>query len=160
VYDNNIPNLGAGQTNVELTTVCRASTGSSSICVSPKWRTSIYGGYIEVDYNANATNIINQHLPTPATALRASRGRAWRLEGAVAPADRHQSRRGQTRCSPNFSLVAARFADPVEPASGSRHRRRRAVDAPQHCLQGHHATLGANGARPGGVYLHRRPRTS
>ena len=30
---------------------------------NPRWRTSLYGGYVEVDYNGAATDIINQHLP-------------------------------------------------------------------------------------------------
>src|SRR5436190_7375637 len=64
VYDNNIPNVGAGQTNVELTTVWSIN-GALQHFWNPKWRTSLYGGYVQVDYNGNATNIINQHLPTP-----------------------------------------------------------------------------------------------
>ncbi len=28
-----------------------------------KWKTSVYGGYVRIDYNDTATNIINAHLP-------------------------------------------------------------------------------------------------
>src|SRR5690242_19642375 len=43
-------------------------------------------------------------------------------------------RRHRNACSPDL-LVAARHADPVESASGSRHRRRRAVDPASHGVQ-------------------------
>src|SRR5262249_35183091 len=62
VYDST--GLAAGGSNVELTTVWSIN-GYAQHLWSPKWRTSIYGGYVEVDYNATATALINQHLPTP-----------------------------------------------------------------------------------------------
>src|SRR6202035_1958992 len=40
-------------TNVELTTVWGIN-GFYQHLWSPKWRTSLYGGYVEVDYNSNA----------------------------------------------------------------------------------------------------------
>src|ERR1043165_5500829 len=49
-------------TNVELTTVWGIN-GYVQHLWTPKWRTSVYGGYIEVDYNSAATAIINSHLP-------------------------------------------------------------------------------------------------
>jgi hypothetical protein len=49
-------------TDVELTTVWGIN-GAFQHLWSPKWRTSLYGGYIEVDYNSAATAIINSHLP-------------------------------------------------------------------------------------------------
>jgi len=82
VYDNNIPNGGAGGSTFELTTVWGIN-GFYQHFWNPKWRTSLYGGYVEVDYNANATNLINPHLPTPVTAPGIACGVA--VEGAVAP---------------------------------------------------------------------------
>jgi hypothetical protein len=35
---------------------------------NPKWRTSLYGGYVEVDYNGTATSIINSRLGAPGAA--------------------------------------------------------------------------------------------
>jgi hypothetical protein len=47
---------------VELTTVWGIN-GFVQHLWSPKWRTSLYGGYVEVDYNGTATTLINSHLP-------------------------------------------------------------------------------------------------
>ena len=64
---------------------------------NPKWRTSLYGGYVEVDYDGTATNIINSHLPAP--PVRRLR-RAGRRRGAAAARDRGGV---GNSCSPNFS---------------------------------------------------------
>ena len=49
-------------TAVELTRVWSILAGYQHIW-NPKWRTSIYGGYVNVEYNGTATNIINSHSP-------------------------------------------------------------------------------------------------
>src|SRR5207247_722023 len=98
VYDNNIPNVGAGQTNVELTTVWSIN-GALQHFWNPKWRTSLYGGYVQVDYNSNATHIINQHLPTPPVGGTAC---GVAVEGAVAPPLGVGTGVGNS-CSPSFS---------------------------------------------------------
>jgi porin-like protein len=36
---------------------------------NPRWKTSVYGGYVKTDYNEAATNIINSHLPGAAGTL-------------------------------------------------------------------------------------------
>jgi hypothetical protein len=48
---------GAAGSNVELTTVWGIN-GFFQHIWNPKWRTSLYGGYIEVDYNSNAKTLI------------------------------------------------------------------------------------------------------
>jgi Porin subfamily len=48
-------------TAVELTRVWSINAGYQHIW-SPKWRTSLYGGYVNIDYNGAATNIINSHF--------------------------------------------------------------------------------------------------
>jgi hypothetical protein len=66
---------------------------------NPNWRTSIYGGYVQVDYNAAATNIINSHLPgaggtTPCGVPVA--GAAWPPIG-ITPGSGNS-------CNPDFSF--------------------------------------------------------
>jgi porin-like protein len=61
--------FGAG-TEVELTKAWSALTYYQHIW-NPRWRTSWFGGYVQVDYNANATNLINGSL---AAAGRAACG--------------------------------------------------------------------------------------
>jgi hypothetical protein len=147
VYDNNIPNVGAGQTNVELTTVWGIN-GYVQHLWSPKWRTSLYGGYIEVDYNGAATNIINQHLPTPPLGGLAC---GVAVEGAVAPPIAIGNGAGNS-CSPDFSWwqLGSRTQWNPHPDLDI------GVDVLWTHLntayKGTNATLGANGARPGGVY--------
>jgi hypothetical protein len=48
-------------TNVEQTKVWSALAYYQHIW-NPKWRTSIYGGYVNIDYNGSATAIINSHF--------------------------------------------------------------------------------------------------
>jgi hypothetical protein len=95
VYDNE----GGFTTAVQLTTVWGIN-GFYQHFWNPKWRTSLYGGYVEVDYNTDATNIINQHLPTPLTAPFLACGVP--VLGAVAPPLNVNHGEGNT-CSPNFS---------------------------------------------------------
>jgi hypothetical protein len=95
VYDNE----GPFTTAIQLTTVWGIN-GFYQHFWNPKWRTSLYGGYVEVDYNTDATNIINQHLPTPLTAPGTACGVA--VLGAVAPPLGINHGEGNT-CSPNFS---------------------------------------------------------
>jgi hypothetical protein len=52
----------ANGTQIELTKVWSALVGYEHIW-NPKWRTSIGGGYVNVDYNGTATNLINSQLP-------------------------------------------------------------------------------------------------
>ena len=48
-------------TGIELTTVWGIN-GFYQHFWDPKWRTSLYGGYVEVDYNGTATGILNSRL--------------------------------------------------------------------------------------------------
>ena len=47
---------------IELTKVWSALVGYEHIW-NPKWRTSVFGGYVNVDYNGAATNFILQKTP-------------------------------------------------------------------------------------------------
>jgi hypothetical protein len=147
VYDNNIPGVGAGATNVELTTVWGIN-GFVQHLWSPKWRTSLYGGYVEVDYNGTATNLINQHLPTPPVGALAC---GVPVEGAVAPPLGVGTGAGNA-CSPDFSWwqVGTRTQWNPHPDLDI------GVDLLWTHLntayKGSNVTLGSNGARPAGVY--------
>ena len=52
----------ANGTQIELTKVWSALAGYEHIW-NPKWRTSVGGGYVNVDYNGTATNLIQRALP-------------------------------------------------------------------------------------------------
>ena len=49
-------------TQIELTRVWSALAGYEHIW-NPKWRTAVGGGYVNVDYNGAATNLITQRIP-------------------------------------------------------------------------------------------------
>jgi hypothetical protein len=49
-------------TQIELTKVWSALAAYEHIW-NPRWRTAVGGGYVNVDYNGTATNIINARLP-------------------------------------------------------------------------------------------------
>jgi hypothetical protein len=49
-------------TQIELTKVWSALAAYEHIW-NPKWRTAVGGGYVNVDYNGTATNLINARLP-------------------------------------------------------------------------------------------------
>ena len=66
----------ANGTQIELTKVWSALAAYEHIW-NPKWRTSFFGGYVNVNYNDNATDLIQQRLPGVAVGC----GRA-----AIAPA--------------------------------------------------------------------------
>jgi hypothetical protein len=101
VFDNITPNCPvAGQcpSSVQLTTVWGIN-GFYQHLWTPKWRTSLYGGYVEVDYNTTATALINQHLPSPPAGGTAC---GQPVEGVIQPALGVGSGTGNS-CSPNFS---------------------------------------------------------
>ena len=56
-------------TEIELTTVWNVIAFYQHIW-NARWRTSLFGGYVQVDYNGNATRIILSHLPGAAVDVR------------------------------------------------------------------------------------------
>jgi hypothetical protein len=118
-------------TDVELTTVWGIN-GYAQHLWSPKWRTSLYGGYIEVDYNSNAKAIV-----CPG--------------GAAAPGIAGVSLGAVTNCNPDFSWWQVGSRTQWNPHPD--------LDIGVDVLWTHlntaykgTATLAANGARPAGVY--------
>ena len=118
----------ANGTAIELTTVWGIN-GAFQHFWTPKWRTSLYGGYIEVDYDGAATNQICG---------------IGGVGGGVAMT-------GVTNCSPSFSWwqVGTRTQWNPHPDLDI------GVDVLYNKLNtafGGLATLAANGARSGGLY--------
>src|SRR5262245_35057798 len=87
-------------TEVELTRAWSINAMYQHIW-NPKWRTSIFGGYVNISYNDTAKNIINSHLPTPAAAPFLACGVP--VFGAVFPPINLNHGEGNS-CSPNFSF--------------------------------------------------------
>jgi len=74
--------------DVELTTVWSIN-GFAQHLWSPKWRTSVYGGYVEIDYNGNAKTLICNSAGGVGGAVAAPSG----LTGITAVSN----------CNPDFS---------------------------------------------------------
>jgi Porin subfamily len=84
-------------TGIELTTVWGIN-GFYQHFWDPKWRTSIYGGYVEVDYDGAAASIINSHLPGVAGTIACGVPVGGSVTGPTIPAGG-----GGNACSPNSS---------------------------------------------------------
>jgi hypothetical protein len=115
---------------------------------SPKWRTSLYGGYVEVDYNGNAIGIINQHLPSPPAGGVVC---GVTVLGLVTPPLAMGTGAGNS-CSPDFSWWQVGTRTQWNPHPD--------LDIGVDVLWTHlntaykgTATLAANGARPAGPYV-------
>jgi hypothetical protein len=67
---------------------------------NPRWRTSLYGGFTRVWYNQEATNIANQHMPTPPVGALVC---GVPVLGAVWPPLPIANGVGNS-CTPNFSF--------------------------------------------------------
>jgi hypothetical protein len=87
--------FGSG-TEVELTRVWSALAAYEHIW-SPHWKTSWFGGYLDVSYNDAAKNIINASLPAGSVCFRGPAGVVGGF-AAVLPA-------AGNSCSPNYSYV-------------------------------------------------------
>jgi len=131
-------------TGVELTTVWGIN-GFAQHLWSPRWRTSVYGGYVEVDYNGTATGIINSHLGAGGAAVCGVTAVAPAGSVALTPA-------AGNACSPNFSWWQLGSRTQWNPHPD--------LDIGVDVLWTHLNTaykgagviLPANGARPAGVY--------
>jgi hypothetical protein len=78
-------NTAAGASAVELTKVWSVNAGYQHIWPGGRWRTSLYGGYVNIDYNSTATDIICGNRATMVQPL------------ALAPA-------ATFNCQPDFSF--------------------------------------------------------
>jgi hypothetical protein len=123
--------LAGTGSNVELTTVWGVN-GFAQHLWTPRWRTSVYGGYVEVDYNSNAKAII-----CPAgTATAAPIGVAMTFVSNCNPDFSYWQVGSRTQWNPHPDLdigLDVTWTHLNTAFKGT-------------------ATLAANGARPAGVY--------
>ncbi len=135
-------------TQVELTRVWSALAAYEHIW-NPKWRTAWGGGYVNVDYNAAATNLINARLPGAGPA---------NCGVVAAAADHHcvHPRRRQ-QLQPGLQLLGSLYPHPVEPGAAARYRSAGDVYPPQHRVQRSGDLGGERVAARGRQWRHRRP---
>ena len=96
---------------------------------NPNWRTSWFGGYVQVDYNAAATNLINQRfIHGGAAVCGVARRPSTNLALRFTPLARQQLR-------PRLQLLSGRFPHPVEPGGAARYRPRSDVHEVQYRLR-------------------------
>jgi Porin subfamily len=144
VFDNQglFPN-----SSIELTKAYSIN-GAAQHIWSPKWKTSVYGGYVKIEYDQNATNIINQHLPTPALGGTAC---GVAVLGAVWPPLNVGNGVGNS-CSPNFSFWQVGTRTQFNPVTWLD----LGVDVSYTHLntayKGPNVIVGGNGAIPAGTY--------
>ena len=112
-------------TDIELTKVWSALAGYEHIW-NPKWRTSVFGGYVNVQYSSAATNGILQHTPGALAACGVA------PVGAINSADHATA--GQ-QLQPRPELLGSRHPHPVEPSPTARCRPRSALLPAQYRLQ-------------------------
>jgi hypothetical protein len=86
-------------TAVELTKVWSINAGYQHIW-NPKWRTSLYGGYVNIEYGSGATNIINSHMD--AIAKSAAVCNVAAIPGANTLT--YLNARAGNSCSPDWSF--------------------------------------------------------
>jgi hypothetical protein len=134
-------------TPIELTRAYSIN-GAAQHIWSMKWKTSVYGGYVKVEYDQNATNIINSHLPGAAGTVVCG----VPVAGAVWPPLGIPVGGGGNSCSPNFSFWQIGTRTQYNPVTWLD----LGVDVSYTHLNtaynGPTATFSANGAIPAGTY--------
>lgn len=144
MYDN--VGLFAGGSSIELTTAWSIN-GVYQHIWNPMWMTDVYGGYTSVSFTQNATNMVNQHLPTPPVGGLAC---GVPVLGVVQPPINIGNGVGNA-CSPDFSFwqIGSRTQyNPVQWLDLG-------LDVSYTRFNTAYAgvgILGANGARPAGTY--------
>ena len=116
----------ANGTQIELTKVWSALAGYEHIW-NPKWRTAIGGGYVSVDYNGTANNLMLARIPGAAAACGVPAA-----AGGVA-IELHSARRQQLQFG--LQLLGSLYPHPVEPGAAARYRYGSALSAKQYRLQ-------------------------
>src|SRR5439155_4363566 len=158
VFDHITPNCAAGFANcpsaIELTQAWSVNAAYQHVW-DPQWKTSAYGSFAAIHYNQTATNIINQHLPTPPVGGIAC---GVPVQGAVQPPLAIGTGAGNS-CSPNFSFWTVGSRTQYSPYSWldlgvdvfltHLNTAYKGVGDP---ALGTGVVLGSNGGRPAGLY--------
>ena len=98
---------------IELTRVWSVNAAYQHIW-TPVWRTSIYGGYVDVSYNDAAKRIINSHLPGAAASIQCGVA----VAGAVWPSITLTGGGAGNSCTPNFSFFQVGTRTEFTPVRG------------------------------------------
>ena len=131
----------ANGTQIELTKVWSALAAYEHIW-NPKWRTAVGGGYVNVDYNGTATNLILARTPgAAATCGVAAASGAGNCVTAFTLQRRQQLQSG-------LQLLGSLYPHPVEPGAAARYRSARCCITHNNTAFKGPATLAANGSRP------------
>ena len=115
----------ANGTQIELTRVWSALAGYEHIW-NPKWRTSFFGGYVNVE--------LRQQCDRPDPGAPARRGGGMRRRRDRARSEHDPAPPGQ-QLQPRLRLLGSRHPDAVEPGAAARYRPRSALLQAQHRLQ-------------------------
>src|SRR5215510_11376836 len=81
---------------------------------NPMWRTSLYGGYVDVSYNDTAKAIINSHLPGAAASIQCGVA----VSGSVWPPISMTGGGVGNSCTPNFSFFQVGTRTEFTPVRG------------------------------------------
>jgi hypothetical protein len=101
-------------TSIELTQVWSVNAAYEHVW-NPNWRTSVYGGYTEVNYNSAAIALINSHLPGPSGSIQCGAV----VAGSVWPPIDVQATGGVgNSCSPDYSYYQVGSRTQWNPVSG------------------------------------------
>jgi Porin subfamily len=98
IYDAATP-ISAGATPIHLTNAWSVNAGYEHFW-NPRWRTSLYGGYTRVWYDATIKNDINTHLPGAAGTAPCG----VPVAGAVWPPITLTPGANSNSCDPNYSF--------------------------------------------------------
>jgi hypothetical protein len=90
---------GRRGTSIELTTVWSAIAFYQHVW-NPQWRSTVYGGYVDIDYGGTATGIINSHFPGAQGSRQVCGFVGGAVIGVITPG------RGNS-CNPDFSYWQA-----------------------------------------------------
>jgi hypothetical protein len=98
---------------IELTQVWSVNAAYEHVW-SPMWRTSLYGGYVNVSYNDTAKTIINSHLPGAAGTPQCG----VPVAGAVWPPVSMTGGGAGNSCTPDFSFYQIGSRTEFNPVAG------------------------------------------
>ena len=113
-------------TEIELTRAWSVQAAYEHIW-SPRWKTSVFGGYAKVDYNDTATGILNSALVAGSVCARPFAGLTGNLSAVRADVG--------NSCNPDYGILRNRHAYPVESGAAARYRFRVALHGPNHRVQ-------------------------
>jgi Porin subfamily len=147
VYDNVTPNCpvaGGCLSGIQLTKAWSINAGFEHHW-SDQWKTSAYGGFAAVNYNQTATNLINQHLPSPPAGGTAC---GMPVEGIILPPLGVGSGIGNS-CNPSYSFLQVGSRTQYSPTPWLDLGVDTTYTRLNTAYRGSNVTVAGNGAQPG-----------